>query len=115
MSTWTFDYYNSSEMFIWSSSKGILLKKQKAQKVYNRASKCNNMMCKSEPVWFMGFHHQVFSFDHSFSKFLDPTPTLFVWISFLTQYSKKWVWVMKTENKFLMFSVFENWVSVAFL
>ena len=32
----------------------------------------------------------------------------------ITQYSKNWVWVVKTENNVLMFSSDENWVLVKF-
>ena len=52
-----------------------------------------------------------------FSKFVDSTTIKLVWFCshnsiFITQNSKTWVWVMKIENKFLLFLImsYDLWV-----
>ena len=41
-----------------------------------------------------------------FPNFVGLIANCFVWISFLTQLSKNWVWIMKIKDNFLIFS---NW------
>ena len=59
------------------------------------------------------FHHSSLTF-----RGTHTSCSCLVWFPFLisiTHNSKNWVTIMENENKFLMFSDFQNWVTMAIL